>query len=138
MSLAETRSHVPLVNKKKEKKAKKAIRVRSKKMSGLMKQYMKLRAKYLNENPYCEWWLLENIREDLAASQQYAIKNSGLFWIGGKAQTCPLATEIHHRKGRGKFLLDELSFLAVSCEAHRKIHASPKESYEKGYMLPRR
>lgn len=113
MNLAETRSHVPLINVPKKKKAKKAIRKVAKKRGPLNAQYMKLREEFLKAHPYCEYCLLEAIK------------------------VCP-STEIHHKKGRGKYLLDTTTWMAVSNEGHKAIHADPKTSYAKGYMLPRR
>lgn len=113
MNLAETRTHVPLVNKPKLKKKAKAIRKTSKKMATLKREYMKLRENFLIKHPWCEWSLLEE----------------------GKAVP---ATQVHHRRGRGKFMLDVTTWLAVSDFGHKQIHDKPAYSYEKGYMLPRR
>ena len=113
MNLAETRTHEPLVNNPKEKKAKRAMPKTSKKRSRITREYMKLRAKFLIENPHCEWCKVE---------------------LGGLVP----ATEIHHRKGRGSFMLDTSTWYAVSHQGHLWIHSNPKYAYEKGYMLPRR
>lgn len=112
MNLAETRSHVPLVNKPKVKKKNKAIRKTSKKMAALKREYMKLRAEYLLFHPYCEYFsCFKEIRP---------------------------STEIHHKKGRGKYLLDTSTWMAVCRTAHDEIHFNPEESYKRGWMLPRR
>jgi hypothetical protein len=113
MNLAETRNHKPLVNKPKSKKAKKTIRKVAKKRGHLNRQYMKLRSAYLTENQLCLWYLEE----------QNALIPS---------------TQIHHRRGRGQFLLDTTTWMPVSDYGHKMIHANPKYSYEKGYMQPRR
>lgn len=47
------------------------------------------------------------------------------------------ATEVHHKRGRGKHLLDESTWLPVCPECHRAIHASPAWAYEAGYMESR-
>lgn len=57
--------------------------------------------------------------------------NKVKYWI-------PRATEIHHKKGRGKYLLDTSTWMALSQEGHRHIHNNPKEAYEKGWMLTRK
>lgn len=44
---------------------------------------------------------------------------------------------IHHIKGRGKYLLDETTFLPVCFQCHRYIHDDPKWAYERHYMLKR-
>lgn len=112
MNLAETRTHVPLVNKPKPKKKAKAIRKTSRKMATLKREYMKLRAEFLKERPWCEYFL----------------------HFGEKRPS----TECHHRKGRGKFMLDVSTWMAVCSQAHQEIHFDPENSYKMGWMLPRR
>lgn len=130
MNLAESRSHVPLVNFPKPKKKPKPIRKVAKKRVKLNSEYSKLRKNFLNSHPFCQWFILE-----LGHSWEYAmgefnyLRDSGIY---------PESTEIHHRKGRGKFLLDTSTWMAVGPEGHRRIHATPEESYAKSYMLPRR
>jgi hypothetical protein len=41
-------------------------------------------------------------------------------------------TEVHHRKGRGEYLLDESTFLPVCGNCHKWIEAHPKLSKEYG------
>ncbi|WP_215239299.1 hypothetical protein [Dyadobacter helix] len=48
-----------------------------------------------------------------------------------------LATEVHHTKGRGKYLNDTDTWLAVSREGHIWIHENPKLSRERGFMKSR-
>lgn len=91
----------------KSSKVRRPIRRRSKRMSAAARLYQQKRKWFLIEHPLCQ------VFKDRPA------------------------TEIHHRKGRGKYLLDETTWLAVSAEAHRKIHDNPKWSYEKGYLLRR-
>jgi hypothetical protein len=91
------------------------LRSVSKKMAQRKAEYMKVREQYLKAHPYCEWWLA---------------------FYGVLA--CPRSTQIHHKKGRvGALLTDPAYFMAVSNEGHRYIHDNPKESYERGWMLPR-
>ena len=47
------------------------------------------------------------------------------------------ATEIHHKKGRGKHYLNENTWLAVSRAGHNEIEARPQWAKEKGYSLNR-
>ena len=58
-----------------------------------------------------------------------------------KNPICPVtkqkATQIHHKKGRGKFLNVVEFWLAVSAEGHEKIEANPKWAKEMGYTLLR-
>jgi hypothetical protein len=43
-------------------------------------------------------------------------------------------TDVHHKKGRGKYLLDESTWLPVCREHHDKIHANPAWAFEQGYL----
>lgn len=54
-------------------------------------------------------------------------------------EVCNLApaTELHHRKGRGKYLLDESTWLAVCFNCHRTIHDKPALAYATGLLLKR-
>ena len=47
------------------------------------------------------------------------------------------ATEIHHKKGRGKYLNDTTTWLAVSRQGHNRIEAFPVEAKEKGWSVSR-
>lgn len=47
------------------------------------------------------------------------------------------ATEIHHKKGRGIYLNDVSTWLAVSRQGHRKIEENPEWAKEMGFSLPR-
>jgi hypothetical protein len=44
------------------------------------------------------------------------------------------AVDVHHIFGRGKYLLDESMWLAVSREAHDWIHSHANEARAKGYL----
>ena len=88
------------------------IRKVSVKQSALLRQYMKQRKVFLEAHPWCEVSSLHNDRPNPA-------------------------TDIHHMKGRGKYLLDESTWLAVSRYAHVWIHNNPKQARALGYILPR-
>ena len=45
--------------------------------------------------------------------------------------------DVHHAKGRGKYLLDESTWLPVCRWCHDFIHNNVKWSYENHYMEPR-
>jgi hypothetical protein len=134
MNLAELRTHTPLINKKKEKKARKPIKKVAKKRAALNREYMKLRDAFLKSHPWCWWWMLQN------GYQESDVRENGCVICNytNSLILVPLATEIHHKKGRGKYLNDTSTWMAVSAAGHRAIHANPKLSYERGYMLPRR
>lgn len=42
--------------------------------------------------------------------------------------------DVHHVKLRGKHLLDESTWMAVSRVAHNEIHSHPAWAYEHGYL----
>lgn len=44
------------------------------------------------------------------------------------------STECHHRKGRGRYLLAEETWLAVNHASHDRIHRNPAWAYEHGYL----
>lgn len=54
---------------------------------------------------------------------------------------CPITgtptTDVHHKKGRGKYLLDTSTWIALSREGHRKVEENPTWAYENGYSLKR-
>lgn len=76
----------------------------SPKMKTNLRAYSALRKAYLESHPMCE------IYPD------------------------QIATDIHHTKGRGKYLLDTATWMAVCRDAHRKIHDNPKWAREHGYI----
>lgn len=134
MSPLTERTHIPLLHVVKPRKEKKPIGKVSKKMSARLKLYAKARSEYLKDHPYCQWWIAEiGVDEQLVMcgfvmdidSEYYGVK-------------VPLATEIHHKRGRlGKLLYDKTYFMAVSRQGHEWIHANTRESYARGYMLKR-
>lgn len=44
------------------------------------------------------------------------------------------ATDIHHKKSRGKYYLDVSTFMAVSRQAHEKIHREHAWAVSMGYI----
>jgi hypothetical protein len=51
--------------------------------------------------------------------------------VCGKAKS----TDVHHRKGRGRFYLDVDSWLSTCRSCHDRIHSSPIWAREKGFLL---
>ena len=131
MNLAETRTHQPILNKPKEKKRRKPIKKVSKVRAALNREYMKLRAEFLADHPYCQWFMREH-----SLCEGLVLTHGGYY--DGSTHPVPVSTEVHHVKGRGKYLLETSTWMAVSAEGHRNIHADPATSYAKKYMLPRR
>lgn len=85
----------------------KPIRKVSKKMSSELKLYSKLRREFLEANPFCA--VYPNLP----------------------------ATDIHHKKGRGKYLNDTSTWLSVSREGHQRIEMFPVEAKERGWSVSR-
>jgi hypothetical protein len=97
--------------------------------------YSSLREKFLKDHPYCEFFMAEH-----GLSLADISPTGGAEWNWGFRTgyiNVPRSEDIHHKCGRDKYLLDTSTWMAVSRNAHNYIHAHPKESYEKGYMLPR-
>lgn len=94
------------------------IRRVSKRMSIRLKEYSQLRKKWL------EILLIQN---------------------GGTMIPCGVCTkplqildvDTHHRKGRGKYLLDITTWMPVCRQCHQRIDANRAWAYEHGYLLKR-
>ena len=94
-------------NKQSVKPIKKIVKIKSKstKLAALEKLYSKLRIDYLTKHSNCE----------------------------AKLPICTFqATDIHHKKGRGPFLLDVSSWIAVCRVCHTWIELHPLEAKELG------
>jgi hypothetical protein len=129
-----TRTHIPIPRP--DKKTKVASRLTrggrikpvSATMARLRKIYQALSAKFLAEHPYCQHFMAEH-----RLNEAEVIKGGGF----SNGYIVPLATEIHHKKGRGKYYLDVSTFMACRPGHSVYIHGFPEEAYKKGYMLPR-
>ncbi len=137
------RSHIPLVHVIRPKKQRKPIPRKSKRKSQQDRFYEIVRAQFLKDHPFCQHWIAENgLDEDkiVANNGWYLVnKNDPLFVkpnYSGNARV-PESTEIHHKKGRGKYLLDTRYFMAVRSGHAFYIHGNTKDAYAKGYMLDR-
>ena len=79
-------------------------------MSKINTEYSKRRIKYLTDKPICH----------------------------AKIHKCSIhATDVHHKKGRGEFHLDESTWLPVCRNCHMWIETHPIESYELGFSQSR-
>lgn len=90
------------------KKEKKGLNQVSERSKGKMSEYNTRSRMYKKENPIC--------RADLP----------------GCSKT---TADVHHMKGRGKYLLDESTWLPVCRNCHDTIHQYPKESKELGLLI---
>lgn len=48
-----------------------------------------------------------------------------------------VATEVHHKRGRGKWLMDESTWVATCRDCHRIIHERPNWAIQNGWIEPR-
>ena len=76
-------------------------------------------------------------RQYAALRKQFLLKHPKCQVLQGPNRPCPNpATELHHRKGRGKWLLVEETFLAICNQCHRQIHGPLAAfAHRMGYML---
>jgi len=81
------------------------LRKVSKKRAEELKEYKKLREELLTPSVTCEVCLTRK------------------------------ATQIHHKKRRGKYMLDQSTYLPCCAECHRKIEDNPKWARDCGYSL---
>lgn len=95
---------------KKPEKAKKPINKKSSKQQKLDILYSTIRETYLKTNPFCK----------------------------AKLPGCNLnATDIHHKCGRGRYMLDTTTFLAVCRICHGKIENDPVMAKAMGFSESR-
>lgn len=121
----------PVVRRIGPKKAKiYRIRKVSTKRAKINKEYAALRNRFLTDYPYCQFYLREN------GVKGWDRPFDSVSFLIERADW-PRSEEIHHKRHRGKYLLDTSTWMAVSRTGHLAIHADPKTSYEKGYMLHR-
>lgn len=119
MSLAETRSHIPIPRTVKKVKKKRWIPKVTPERAAANREYSKRRKAYLIAHPYCMIFIkLKGLKEE------EVIRNNGLVWIpnsvyGSAKRQVPIATEIHHsRKPKKTYLNDESTWFAASREYH--------------------
>ncbi len=96
--------------KKPLKKAGKPISKVSKRQAELNAKYLRKIKPYKKKNPFCKARL-----------------------IGCKTNT----TDVHHMKGRGKYLLDESTWLPVCRDCHRTIEQDPQMAKQLGLSASR-
>lgn len=77
----------------------------STRLRNLAKKYSQLREEFLKNHPLCEAHLHDCTR---------------------------IATDIHHKRGRGKYLLDITTWLSVCRRCHQWIETRPKQAKELG------
>ena len=84
------------------------MKKQSNKMARLNNEYSKLRKEWLPNYPMCQ----------------------------AKINKCTLkSTDVHHKKGRGKYLLDTNTWLSVCRNCHTWIELNPEDSKELGFSI---
>ena len=82
----------------------------STKLAQEQREYSKLRKTWLAEHPMCQ----------------------------AKINRCTLrSTDVHHKKGRGKHLLDASTWLSVCRNCHNWIETHPEDAKELGFSISR-
>jgi len=98
------------------------IRQISKKKREENKVYAQLRKQFLSDHPICAVWAF---RDDLPLGQALMNRDHQ-------------STEIHHMRGRSKYLLDVSTWAAVSSRGHKLIHENPLWAEAHGLLHPQR
>ena len=98
------------INSKPTKKANKPLSKKSDKQTKLDAAYSIIRASFLKANPFCK----------------------------AKLPGCTIvATDVHHKAGRGVYMLDSTLFLAVCRICHNQIEENPIMAKEMGFSVSR-
>jgi len=98
-----------------------------------MKEYARLRTGFMVERPVCEVWLSENGYTEITVGF-YRKGSHTLAVIQLLSIGAPRSKECHHREGRGKNYLNVSTWLAVSSEAHHRIHSNPSWARANGFL----
>lgn len=134
-----------MVNKRTKPLRRTPLKRVSTKRAAEMKIYSERRKIFLQNHPFCQVWLKDNgYLEEAVLSAFHELGDRAVvvneIWAG-KERTLirvgyiPVATEVHHREGRGKNYLNEATWLAVSAQAHRKIHQNPKWARANSFLV---
>ena len=100
-----------------------------------LKEYTRLRAQFMAERPVCGVWLAERgwtqveFTDPFYSRDGLTVPAEHLLAIGA-----PRSEECHHREGRGKNYLNVSTWLAVSAQAHRRIHDTPSWARANGFL----
>lgn len=74
-----------------------------------------------------------------AEQKEYSKRRLNFLAMLPSCEVCAKSksTDIHHKKGRGKYYLDEDSWLAVCRPCHDRIHSNPIWARENNYIIDR-
>ena len=122
--------HPKAMIKRKKPLRRTPLRRVSKKKAKTDAEYMKLRRAFLIAHPWCQHWLAER---GLTEGDVMLNVVGGAFVM--KHGPVPRSTEIHHKKGRGKHMLDTSTWMAVRPGHAFYIHNNLSHSRKMGYIL---
>lgn len=116
-------------NGKPKQERRKRILGISKRMAWKRGVYLKQRKAFLKANPCCHacWAIMRQLSKE-PDRKSLMLK---LKW------TAHPTTDIHHIRGRGKWMLDENYWVAVCRKAHDFIHDKPEIAREAGLLAKR-
>lgn len=89
--------------------------------------YRQKRRKFLKEHRYCE----------VRLCRELLIEQGGVAPEAVREDYVSRATSVHHVRGRGRFLLEPKTWLAVCEPCHRYIHDHPAWAREQGFLQGR-
>ena len=92
----------------------------SKKRGKALREYARLRAKFLFEHPTCQVIYLVSGPSVKTAFREECGRPS---------------CDIHHKAGRGKNLCNVATWMSVCRACHDLIHRDPKWARERGYLI---
>lgn len=87
-------------------------------------RYIHLRMEFLRGVRWCQVGRCMRVSIDAATGKQQVFLER--------------ATQVHHKRGRGRWLLDVHTFLGVCPACHQYIHEHPEWAMKQGYMESRR
>lgn len=111
------------------------LRPMSKKREGERRIYLKKRKAFLAAHPYCQIWLrrIGKTEADVIDGAVWCDDSDGEA-LGAFRLVVPRSSEIHHTKKRGRYYLDESTWLAASKEEHRWVHDNPAQARAIGLL----
>lgn len=78
-------------------------------------------------------------KHQIERKRKYSIQRRVFLKQNPKCEVCVEAKskDVHHRKGRGPYLLDESTWSAVCRACHDRIHSNPQWAFEQGWLESR-
>ena len=96
--------------------------------------YAQKRTSFLTAHPFCQVWLKENSKQQSDVTPSGWINLAPMPGMADRWVQVPKATDVHHTAKRGKFYLDEMTWLATCRASHERIHRNPSWARARGYL----